>query len=79
MKALRRKWREDHTSLGQPVFLGRVISRWPQIGTLGEQQAHGGLTVVLSHGGLKIGGRQILRMGLMRAPLHEQTVADAAE
>jgi len=35
--------------------------------------------MVFTHGRLEIGGRQILRMGLMRAPLHEEAVADAAE
>jgi hypothetical protein len=35
--------------------------------------------VILAHGGLEIGGRQILRMGLMRAPLHEEAIADAPE
>jgi hypothetical protein len=35
--------------------------------------------VILAHGGLEVGGRQIFRMGLMRAPLHEEAVADASE
>jgi hypothetical protein len=35
--------------------------------------------VILAHGGLEVGGRQIFRMGLMRAPLHEEAVADAPE
>lgn len=35
--------------------------------------------MILAHGGLEVGGRQILRMGLMRAPLHEEAVADAPE
>jgi len=35
--------------------------------------------VILAHGGLEVGGRQIFRMGLRRAPLHEEAVADAPE
>lgn len=35
--------------------------------------------MILAHGGLEVSGRQMLRMGLMRAPLHEETVADAPE
>jgi hypothetical protein len=35
--------------------------------------------VVLAHGGLEVGGRQIFWMGLMGAPLHEEAVADAPE
>jgi hypothetical protein len=35
--------------------------------------------VILAHGGLKVGGRLMFRMGLVRAPLHEKAVADAAE
>jgi len=56
------------------LFLG-----WLQSRALGKQQAHGGLTVLLTHGGLEVGGRQILRMALMSAPLHEEAVADAPE
>jgi hypothetical protein len=59
--------------------LGRIILRGLQTGTLGKQQAQGGLTVILAHGGLKVGGGQILGMGLMRAPLQEEAVADAPE
>jgi len=53
--------------------------RWLQAGMLGKQQAHGCLTVILAHGGLEVGGRQIFGMGLMRAPLPEEAVANAAE
>jgi len=53
--------------------------QWLQTGTLSKQQAQGGLTVVLAHGGLKVGGRQIFRMRLVRAPLYEEAVADAPE
>ena len=53
--------------------------RWFQAGALGEQQAQGCLAVVLAHGGLEVGGRQIFWMGLMGAPLHEEAVADAPE
>ena len=35
--------------------------------------------MILAQGGLEVGGRQIFRMGLMRAPLHEEAVADAPE
>ena len=56
-----------------------VTLRWPQTGTLGKQQAQGYLTVIFAHGGLEIGGRQVFRMRLMRAPLHEEAVADAPE
>jgi hypothetical protein len=35
--------------------------------------------VILAHGGLEVGGRQILGMGLVRAPILEEAVADAAE
>ena len=35
--------------------------------------------MILAHGGLEVGGRQIIRMGLMGAPFHEEAVADAAE
>jgi hypothetical protein len=35
--------------------------------------------VILVHGGLKVGGCPIFGMGLMRAPLHEEAVADAPE
>jgi len=35
--------------------------------------------MVLAHGRLKIGGGQMLGMGLMGTPLHEQAVTDAAE
>jgi len=35
--------------------------------------------VILAHGGLKVGGGQILGMGLIRAPLQEEAVADAPE
>ena len=45
----------------------------------GKQQAQGCLAVILAHGGLEVGGGQIFRMGLMRAPLHEEAVADAPE
>jgi len=46
---------------------------------LGKQQAQGGPTLILAHGCLEVGGCQILRMGLMRAPLHEEAVADTPE
>ena len=42
-----------------------------------KQQPQGCLTVILAHGGLEVGGRQMFRMALMRAPLHEEAVADA--
>jgi len=35
--------------------------------------------MLLAHGGLEVGGGQIFRMGLMRAPLHEEAVADTPE
>ena len=35
--------------------------------------------MILAHRGLEIGGRQKLGMGLMRAPFHEEAVADAPE
>lgn len=35
--------------------------------------------MILAHGGLEVGGRQVFRMGLMRAPLHEEAVTDAPE
>lgn len=35
--------------------------------------------MVLAHGGLKIGGGQVLGVGLMGTPLHEQAVTDTAE
>jgi len=35
--------------------------------------------VIFAHGGLEIGGSQVFRMRLMRAPLHEEAVADAPE
>ena len=35
--------------------------------------------MILAHGGLKVGGCQIFGMGLMRAPLQEEAVADAPE
>lgn len=35
--------------------------------------------MVLAHGREKISGGQMLRMRLVRAPLHEQAVADAAQ
>jgi len=66
-------------SLGREFVPSRVILRRLQTGTLGKQQAHGCLTVVLAHRCLEVGGRQIFRMRLMRAPLHEEAVADAAE
>ncbi len=50
-----------------------------QAGAFGEKQAHGGTTMVFAHRGLKIRRRQVFGMGLMRAPFHEQAVADAAE
>ena len=56
-----------------------LFLRWLQTGTLGKQQAQGGLTVILGQGGLEVGSRQIFGMGLMRAPLHEEAVADAPE
>src|ERR1017187_3632262 len=69
-------------SINEPVadstFVGLFL-RWLQTGTLGQQQAQGGLTVILPHGGLEVGGRQVFRMGLMSAPFHEETVADAPE
>ena len=58
---------------------GDLILRWSQTGTFGKQQAQGRLRVILVHGGLKVGGGQIFGMGLMRAPLHEEAVADAPE
>ena len=69
-------------SINEPVAGSSFVElflRWLQTGTLGKQQAQGGLTVILGHGGLEVGGRQIFRMGLMRAPLHEEAVADAPE
>ena len=69
-------------SINEPVAGSTFVElflRWLQTGTLGKQQAQGGLTVILGHGGLEVGGRQIFRMGLMRAPLHEEAVADAPE
>jgi hypothetical protein len=56
-----------------------VTLRWSQTGTLGKQQAQGCLTVIFAHGGLEIGGSQVFRMRLMRAPLHEEAVVDAPE
>jgi hypothetical protein len=50
-----------------------------QSGSFGEQQTDGHPTVVLAHGGLEVGGGQKLGMGLMRAPFHEEAVADASE
>ena len=35
--------------------------------------------MLLAHSGLKVGGGQIFGMGLMRAPLQEEAVADAPE
>ncbi len=35
--------------------------------------------MVFAHRGLKVRRRQVFGMGLMRAPFHEQAVADAAE
>src|ERR1019366_7909195 len=67
-------------SINEPVadstFVGLFL-RWLQTGTLGQHEALGGLTVVLAHGCLEVGGLQVFRMGLGSAPLHEETVADA--
>ena len=60
------------------TFVGLFL-RWLQTGTLGKQPAQGCLTVILAHGCLEVGSRQICRMGLLRAPLHEEAVADAPE
>ena len=49
--------------------------RWLQTGALGQHRAHGRLTVILGHGGLEVGGRQVFGMGLMRAPLGEAKVS----
>jgi hypothetical protein len=59
--------------------LSGMVLRWLQTGALGQQQPQGGLAVILAHGGLEVGGRQMCRMGLMRTPLHEEAVADAPE
>lgn len=50
-----------------------------QAGSLGKQQTDGRLAVILAQGGLEVGGRQKLGMGLMRAPFQEEAVADAPE
>jgi hypothetical protein len=55
------------------------ILRWLQTGALDQQQPQGGLAVILAHGGLKVGGGQIFGMGLVRAPLQKEAVADAPE
>lgn len=57
---------------------GRVLKRF-QLWALIKQQPQGGTTMVLAHGGLEIGGGQMLGMGLMGAPLHEEAVANSAE
>jgi hypothetical protein len=64
--------------MADAIFVGLCL-RWFQAGTFGQQQAQGSLTVILAHGGLEVGGRQIFRMRLMRAPLHEQAIANAPE
>jgi hypothetical protein len=64
--------------LANPSMLGIILRRL-QSWVLGKQQAHGGLTVLLTHGGLEVGSRQMFRMALMSAPLHEEAVADAPE
>jgi hypothetical protein len=56
-----------------------IILRRLQSWALDKQQAHGGFTVFLTHGGLEVGSRQMFRMALMSAPLHEEAVADAPE
>src|ERR1035438_5884017 len=69
-------------STNEPVAGSRFVAvtlRWPQTGTLGKQPAQGCLTVIFAHGCLAIGGSQVFRMRLMRAPLHEEAVADAPE
>ena len=69
-------------SINEPVAGSTFVElflRWLQTGTLGKQQAQGGLTVILGHGGLEVGGSQVFGMGLMRAPLREEAVADAPE
>ena len=69
-------------STNEPVAGSTFVElflRWLQTGTFGKQQAQGCLTVILAHGCLEVGGSQVFRMGLMRAPLHEETVADAPE
>jgi hypothetical protein len=35
--------------------------------------------MLFAHGGVKVGRRQIFRMGLMGPPLHEEAIADAKE
>ena len=68
--------RNAHKPVAGPRLLGRFL-RWLQTRALGQQQPQGCLIVILAHGGVEGGGRQKLRMGLMRAPLHEEAVADA--
>ncbi len=68
----------QYQPLAGPNSLGLFL-RWLQTGALGQQQPQGCLAVLLAHGGLEVGGRQIFRMGLIRAPLHEEAVADASE
>jgi hypothetical protein len=45
----------------------------------GTHQAEGSATVLLAHGGMKIGCGQVLRVRLMGLPFHEEAVAQAAE
>ena len=35
--------------------------------------------MILAHGGLEVGGRQMFRMGLLSAPLQEEAVANPSE
>jgi hypothetical protein len=65
---------------GRLELIGLFLRRL-QTGALGKQQPHSRSTVILTHGGLEVGGRQKLRMGttLMGAPLQEEAIADAPE
>jgi hypothetical protein len=71
---LRGKRNESAASFDELVFLRRF-----QIGVLGKEQSQRWATVVFTHGCLKIGRGQILRVALMRAPFDEEAVANAAE
>ncbi len=74
--------RSGQKSAHKPMA-GSRLREWTlrglQTRALGQQQPQGGLAVILAHGGVEVGGGQKLRMGLMRAPLHEEAVADAPE
>ena len=50
-----------------------------QAGTFVEKQAKGWTSMLLTHRRLKVGRGQIFRVWLMRTPLHEQAVTDAAQ